>query len=75
MRETQFTAYIDQCIIETYAKKDSDGLHLDVYDLPKKELPHLIERLIESDTSIIETLFMQLQEVIDKRLPIVEAAA
>lgn len=66
--------YIDRCLIDEYAIKCfKKGYSLDIDALPKHEISNFLNRLMEHDTSVRDYVLYQMQELINERLPIVEA--
>ena len=69
----ELNSYIDVCIIDEYAKKDCEGyLALDVCNIPDNDIENFIRRAMQEDIKLRELVYMQMQKMIDERLPEVE---
>lgn len=67
------TRYIDNQIIREHAYKSQRGYLLYVGDLPDNELSNLLDVLLTQDEVTRELLLERVQELIDQRIPTVEA--
>jgi hypothetical protein len=60
--------YIDLMLIDEYADKDlHNGYSLDIDTLSEHELSNFLDKIMASDTSLRETILIQMQEMVDAR--------
>lgn len=65
--------YVDRCLIDEYAIKSfEDGYYLDVETIPENERLTLVEKMIKEDTGLRDQVLHYMQELINKRLQVVE---
>lgn len=69
----KLTSYIDKNIISQHAYKSRDGYSLQVCDLEENEKLHLLERMLKHDSLTSELLLDRMQDLINERIPFVEA--
>ncbi len=68
------TKYIDLILIDDHADKDlKHGVSLDVNTLPIYEFNNFLEKLIQHDPIMDEIIRNRMQELIDRRISIVES--
>lgn len=68
--------YIDTCLIDEYADKDFEcGYSLDIVSLSNHEQSNFLDFLIKNDSATKDLILDRMQELIDQRLPRVEAQA
>lgn len=66
--------YVDTCLIREYADKDSKhGYSLDAASLSKHEQLNFLTMLVNHDDVLQELILDRMQELIELRLPMVEA--
>ncbi len=70
----KINSYIDRCLIDEYAHKSfKNGYSLDLDSLPEHEIYNFLEKLMENDTKVRDLVRYEMQQLIDNRLPEVEA--
>ena len=61
--------YIDLCVIDEFAKPDSQNLYsLDVDELPDYQKFDLLTEIIKEDTDLRDIVSFHMQKLIDQRL-------
>ncbi|MBX4189697.1 hypothetical protein KW791_00145 [Candidatus Parcubacteria bacterium] len=71
--EHQLEKYIDLCLIDQYANKNyCEAYELEVSDLPKDEVISFLDRVLDSDTTLRDLIFIHMQKMVNERMTEVE---
>jgi hypothetical protein len=73
MMNKQLSSYIDHNVIQEHGCKTRDGYALQVCDLDEHEKAHLLDRMFKYDPAAIDLLLDRMQDLINERLPFIDA--